>query len=42
MELLRGEDLATRLVRGPLPVAEVVDVCRQIGEDLEVARGGRT
>jgi serine/threonine protein kinase len=31
------EDLAERLKRGPLPVHEALDVCRQIAEGLEVA-----
>ena len=37
LELVPGEDLATRLARGPLPVAEALDVCRQIAEGLEAA-----
>jgi len=37
MELVPGEDLATRLARGPLPVAEALDVGRQIAEGLEAA-----
>jgi hypothetical protein len=37
MELVPGEDLATRLARGPLPVDEAIDVCRQIAEGLEAA-----
>ena len=37
MELVPGEDLATRLASGPLPVAESIDVCRQIAEGLEAA-----
>jgi hypothetical protein len=32
-----GEDLAARLSRGPLPVDEAIEVCRQIAEGLEVA-----
>jgi len=37
LELVPGEDLATRLARGRLPVDEAIDVCRQIAEGLEVA-----
>ena len=37
LELVPGEDLATRLKRGPLPVDEAIDVCRQIAEGLEAA-----
>ena len=37
LELVPGEDLATRLARGPLPVEEAIDVCRQIAEGLEAA-----
>ncbi|NIV26381.1 MAG: serine/threonine protein kinase, partial [Gammaproteobacteria bacterium] len=37
LELVPGEDLATRLARGPLPVDEAIDVCRQIAEGLEAA-----
>ena len=37
LELVPGEDLATRLSRGPLPVDEAIDVCRQIAEGLEAA-----
>jgi len=37
LELVPGEDLATRLARGPLPVAEAIDVCRQIAAGLEAA-----
>jgi hypothetical protein len=37
LELVRGEDLAKRLSRGPLPVDEAIDVCRQIAEGLEAA-----
>ena len=37
LELVSGEDLSTRLSRGPLPIAEAMDVCRQIAEGLEAA-----
>ena len=37
MELVEGEDLAARLARGPLPVAETLDLGRQVAEGLEVA-----
>ena len=37
LELVPGEDLATRLARGPLPVDEAIDVGRQIAEGLEAA-----
>jgi len=37
LELVPGEDLATRLARGALPVDEALDVCRQIAEGLEAA-----
>ena len=37
LELVPGEDLATRLSRRPLPVDESIDVCRQIAEGLEAA-----
>ena len=37
MELVPGEDLAQRLTRGPLPVADAIDVARQVAEALEEA-----
>jgi serine/threonine-protein kinase len=37
MELVPGEDLAQRLARGPLPVADAIDVARQVAEALEEA-----
>ncbi|MCZ6597388.1 MAG: protein kinase, partial [Planctomycetota bacterium] len=37
MELVPGEDLATRLARGALPLGEALDVCCQIAEGLEAA-----
>jgi hypothetical protein len=37
MELVAGDDLAVRIARGPLPVAEAVEIARQIAEALEAA-----
>jgi eukaryotic-like serine/threonine-protein kinase len=37
MELVLGDDLATRVAHGPLPVAEAVDLARQVAEALEAA-----
>jgi len=37
LELVPGEDLATRIARGRLPLEEALDVCRQIAEGLEAA-----
>jgi serine/threonine-protein kinase len=37
LELVSGENLAERLARGPLPIDEALDVCRQIAEGLEAA-----
>ena len=37
MELVPGETLADRLKRGPFPVEEALDVCRQVAEALEAA-----
>ncbi len=37
LELVPGEDLSERLSRGPLPVDEALDVCRQITKGLDAA-----
>jgi Tol biopolymer transport system component len=37
LELVEGESLDERLKRGPLPLDEALDVCRQIAEGLEAA-----
>jgi hypothetical protein len=37
MELVPGETLARRLSRGPMPLGEALDVCRQIAVALEAA-----
>jgi serine/threonine-protein kinase len=37
LELVEGETLAQRIAKGPLPVDEALDVCRQIAEGLEAA-----
>jgi serine/threonine-protein kinase len=37
MELVEGETLAQRIVKGPIPVDETLDICRQIAEGLEAA-----
>ena len=38
MELVEGEDLGERLKRGRIPVAEALEVARQIAEALEEAQ----
>ena len=38
LELVEGEDLSGRLKRGPLPVEEALEVCKQIAEALEAAQ----
>jgi serine/threonine protein kinase len=37
LELVEGETLAQRIAKGPLPVDETLDICRQIAEGLEAA-----
>ncbi len=37
MELVEGETLAERIIRGPLPLEEALEACRQIAEGLESA-----
>ena len=37
MELVRGEDLAQVLARGPMPVREALDAARQVASALEAA-----
>jgi serine/threonine-protein kinase len=37
LELVEGETLAERIRKGPLPVDEALEVCRQIAEGLESA-----
>ena len=37
MELVPGETLQERVAKGPLPVEEVLEVCRQIAEGVEAA-----
>ena len=37
MELVPGEDLAHRLTRGPVPLAEALDIARQVAAALEAA-----
>src|SRR3989442_3300675 len=37
MELVEGETLAQRTAKGPLPVEEALEICRQIAEGLEAA-----
>jgi Tol biopolymer transport system component len=39
MELVEGEDLATRLLRGRLSIPEAVGIARQVAEGLEEAHG---
>jgi eukaryotic-like serine/threonine-protein kinase len=37
MELVEGDDLAVRLSRGAIPVAEAIEIARQLAEALETA-----
>ena len=37
LELVDGDDLSQALKRGPLPIDEALDVCRQIAQALEAA-----
>ena len=37
LELVEGETLAERVAKGPLPVQEALEVCRQIAEGMEGA-----
>ena len=37
MELVEGDDLAVRVAQGPVPVAEALELARQIAEALEAA-----
>ena len=37
MEHVDGDDLSQRLKRGPVPVDEAINICRQIAEGLEAA-----
>ena len=37
MELVEGEDLSQRIARGPMPVADVLPIARQIADALEAA-----
>ena len=37
MELVEGEDLAARIARGPIPIAEALEIARQIADALAAA-----
>ena len=37
MELIEGDDLAQRLARGPLPLAEALPIARQVAEAIQAA-----
>src|ERR1041385_9417887 len=40
LEYVEGDTLAQRLARGPFPVEEALEVCRQIAAGLEAAHEG--
>jgi Tol biopolymer transport system component/predicted Ser/Thr protein kinase len=40
LEYVEGETLAERIARGPLPLDETLDVCRQVAAALEAAHEG--
>ena len=40
LEYVEGETLAARIVRGPLPIGETVDICLQIATGIEAAHEG--
>src|SRR5690349_1150450 len=40
LEYIEGESLAERLSRGPLPLAEALDLCQQIAAGMEAAHEG--
>jgi Tol biopolymer transport system component len=37
LELVEGETLAQRIAKGPLPMEEALEICRQVAEGLEAA-----
>ena len=37
MELVEGDDLADRIARGPIPLADALPIANQIAEALEAA-----
>lgn len=37
LELVEGDTLADRLKKGPFPIDEALEICRQIAEALEIA-----
>src|SRR5262249_28185412 len=37
MELVEGEDLSTRIARGPVPLKEALSIARQIADALDAA-----
>ena len=40
LEHVEGESLAERIARGPLPLAEALDVCQQVAAGIEAAHEG--